>query len=211
MASSGRGGRGGGPGSRSGPMTLFQGSGLVYTEGEFQEEMDQDLVFEPATEMERVLAQKQLHLIQQQMDSAYWVRQPALRAEDREVPRYTDRYQPNRLGTGSVSCLLNTCPLNPGIFPPSLWANFTSKDSKRVGGEARRTRRATEINWDNLHAEENRTGDAEEDQRAKSDEDHHDEYEDEDEDDYAQNYFDNGEDDDEEIDDGGGGDEAAFD
>ncbi|WFD43728.1 hypothetical protein MPSI1_002392 [Malassezia psittaci] len=210
MASSGRGGRVGGPGSRSGPMTLFQGSGLVYTEGVLEDEMDQDLVFEPPTEMERVIAQKQLHLIQQQIDSAYWVRQPALRAEDREVPRYTDRYQPDRLGTGSVASLLNHSPLNQAIFPPSLWAKFTSNEAERVG-EPRRTRRAAEINWDNLHAEENRTGDAEEDQRGKSDEDHLDEYEDEDEDDYAQNYFDNGEDDDEDMDDGGGGDEAAFD
>ncbi|WFD02187.1 hypothetical protein MOBT1_000868 [Malassezia obtusa] len=217
MASGGR-GRGAG-GARGGAMGLFQGNGLVYTEEVDDDAQEGEVVFELPSESERSAAQKQLALLRRQADSPYWTRQPPLRADERELPRYTDRYHPDRLATATPASLLEHAPLQKDIFPPNLLASFTSTEAKRVR-HAPRSRRPAQIDWDNLHAEERRTvrdtialtqGDGEEEEAPESDEEDLGDYEDEEEDDYAQNYFDNGEDDDEGDHDDGGGDEAAFD
>lgn len=212
MASGAR-GRGGAGGGRSAAMGLFQGNGLVYTEGPVEDAQEDEVVFAPPSETERTMARKQLEILRLQADSPYWARQPSLRADERELPRYTDRYHPDRLATATAASLLQHAPLHKDIFPPNLWASFTSTEAKRVR-HAPRSRHATQIDWDNLHAEEKRAGgEGEEEDAPESDEEDLGDYEDEDEDDYAQNYFDNGEDDDEGDNDdmGGGGDEAAFD
>ncbi|KOS13859.1 delta-aminolevulinic acid dehydratase [Malassezia pachydermatis] len=71
------------------------------------------------------------------------------------------------------------------------------------------TSRIATIDWDNLHLEEKRAAEGEDEAAPESEEEDLGDYEDEVDDDYAQNYFDNGEDDDD-ID-ADGGDEAAFD
>lgn len=204
MSGAGRGGRGG----RGGALGLYQANGIVYTEAPLDDE-DGVPVFETPSTLERAIAQRQLGVLRRQPDSPYWARQPPPRADEREMPRYTDRYHPDRQKTACAASLLEHAPLQKSVFPPQLFAQFTSTEAKRVR-QAPASRRA-QIDWDNLHAEEKRTGDGEEEAAPESDEEDLGEYEDEDEDDYAQNYFDNGEDDDDGDHDDGGGDEAAFD
>lgn len=152
MASGTR-GRGGG---RGGALGLFQANGAVYTEDPIDDAQEGEVVFEPPSEAERAAAQKQLALLRCQADSPYWVRQAPLRADERELPRYTDRYHPDRQSTAYAASLLEHAPLQKDVFPPNLWASFTSTEAKRVR-HAPQSRRPTQIDWDNLTAEEKRT------------------------------------------------------
>lgn len=155
MASAAQRGRGGG---RSGALSMFQANGVVYTEGQEEVMGDGERVFEAPTKAERAMAQYQLELVRRQPDSPYWARQPPQRSDQRDLPRYTDRYHPDRHAIACAASLLQHAPLQHGIFPPQLLANFTSRESRRARQAPRRGRTApTEIDWDNLQAEEKRT------------------------------------------------------
>ena len=162
------------------------------------------------SEMERHNAAQQLAVLRMQPFSPYWLHAETRRSEPNDMPRYTDRYQPERGAQATGASFLEHVPIHQGVMPPQLWNAFTRSETKREARARRAPTGRVEIDWDNLHLEEKKTGgEGEEDAAPESDEEDRGEYEDEDEDDYAQNYFDNGEDDDE----GGGddGDEAAFD
>ncbi|PKI82463.1 hypothetical protein MVES1_003402 [Malassezia vespertilionis] len=207
MAGGGARGRGG---SRSGALGMFQSSGVVYREDATEDSAGSEPVFEAPRADELDIARTQLHILRSQPSSPYWARMPSLNADEQDLPRYTDRYHPDRHAHASTASLLHHAPLHKAIFPPQLFASFTSTETKRMR-PVRRMRRnsAAQIDWDNLHMEEKGTGEGEEEAASESDKEELGEYEDEDEDDYAQNYFDNGEDD---VDgDDGNGEEAAFD
>ena len=213
MASGGRGGRGGGAGAlKPIGLTYIEGAQLdeVYT----QSDISAAPVFEPPTEEEREIAALQLDVIRRQWDSPYWTQYTSKHSGDEPLLRYTDRYQPDRRGAASTASFLQQVRLQQAVFPPHLWDSFTSSETRRMTRQMAPTSvRAANIDWDNLHLEEKKTGGEGEDELPPdSDEDDLGNYEDEEDDDYAQNYFDNGEDDDDMGRDGGGdGDEAAFD
>lgn len=214
MASGAR--RGGGRGGAS----ALKPHGLTYMEGAHLEEMymDSDIkaapVLDPPSEKEQQMAALQLDIIRSQWDSPYWTQYIPKRMDDEPLMRYTDRYQPDRRGAASAASFLQQVPLQKEVFPSHLWDSFTSSETRRMARRAEptaRMRTKATIDWDNLHMEEKKTGEGEEELPPDSDEEDLGDYEDEDDDDYAQNYFDNGEDDDDIDADGGGGDEAAFD
>ncbi|KAL4398976.1 RNA polymerase III complex protein [Malassezia pachydermatis] len=208
----------GGPrrGGRAG-MGMFKGPGFPYSESALIEETStfpapvDGPIFTPPTNDELRTASLQLDFLRQQHDSPYWTRLPKKRVAEEEVIRYTYRYHPERRSASSAASFLQEVPLQPCVFPPQLWQSFSCNESKRKARLANMstTSRIATIDWDNLHLEEKRAAEGEDEAAPESEEEDLGDYEDEVDDDYAQNYFDNGEDDDD-ID-ADGGDEAAFD
>ena len=168
------------------------------------------------SDLEQRHAAHMMSFLRQQPFSPYWPKEDTSNSDNGKLARYTDRYQPDHGSSASQASLLQLAMLHMEAMPPHLWNAYTRNSKKRNARLKRASsdRRVANIDWDNLHLEEKKTGDGEEEAPADSDEEDWGDYEDEDDDDYAQNYFDNGEDDD---DDGGGGgddgagDEAAFD
>ncbi|WFD33541.1 hypothetical protein MCUN1_000354 [Malassezia cuniculi] len=210
-AGGGRGGWGGGGGGGRGAG--FPLGGMLYSDGVAAED-DDALALElrgpsitvAASGVERVAAEKQLAVLHAQQFSPYWLDIEPRKDQVQELPRYSDRYQPERGAPSNATSFLRAVPLQQGVFPPQLWESFTSSEVRRERRAARRGRVA--IDWDQLGLEEKKTGEGDEDAPPESDEEDLGEYEDEEDDDYVQNYFDNGEDDD-----GGdeGGEEMAYD
>lgn len=202
-----RGGRGGG---RSAGFAL---GGMLYAEG-FSAEDEDVLALElrgpsvtiAPSSAELAAAREQLEIIHAQPFSPYWLDHEPRKDEVQDLPRYSDRYQPERAAPSSATSFLRAVPLQQSVFPPHLWEAFTSTEVRRERRAARKERVA--IDWDQLGLEEKKTGEGDEEAPPESDEEDLGEYEDEEDDDYVQNYFDNGEDDE-----GGddGGDEMAYD
>ena len=193
----------------------FPLGGMLYADGVATED-DDALALElrgPAIAVapsaaERAAAKHQLAFLHAQPFSPYWPEVGTRDAHVEDLPRYSDRYQPERGAPTNATSFLHAVPLQQSIFPPHLWESFTSTEVRRERRAARRERVA--IDWDQLGLEERKTGEGDEEPSLESDEEDLGEYEDEEDDDYVQNYFDNGEDDDG-GDDGGGGDEVAYD